>query len=86
MDDRVPGIGRCLTAEESQELQVAWGGLQSALQPLGKLVQRAADVDCDELHDTFLNVSDDFEKVAHLIMRAKQIRLLHSGHIPAEGS
>ena len=81
MDEKVPGIDRCLTTEESQELQVAWSGLQTALQPLGELVQHGAEVDFDELHATFLNVSNDFEKVAHLIMRAKQIRLLHSGHI-----
>ncbi len=86
MNETAPGSEKCLTTEESQELQAAWSGLQAALRPLGELVQRATDIDCDELHDTFLNVSDDFDKVEHLIMRAKQIRLIRAGHIHAEGS
>ena len=80
MDETVPSTDRCLTTSERRELQAAWASLQSALQPLGDLVGQADLVDCDKLHETFLSLSDEFEKVEHLIMRAKQIRLLHAGH------
>ena len=86
MDQMAPGSDRCLTSDEAQELHTAWTGFEAALRPLGALVQRATDIDCDELHDTFLTVADDFERVEHVIMRAKQFRLMRSGHIRADGS
>ena len=80
MDETIPSTNMCLTTAERRELQQAWTRMLAALQPLGDLVDHADEVDCNMLHQAFLKLADEFENVEHLVMRAKQIRLLHAGH------
>lgn len=84
MSERIPGSDKCLTVDERRDLEVAWAEMQVSLGPVGELVGHADEVDCDELHAAFLNLSNAFDKVEHLIMRSKQIRLIrttHAGHV-----
>ena len=84
MSETIPGSDKCLTFDERRDLEAAWAAMQMALEPVAELVGRADEVDCDELHEAFLNLSNAFDKVEHLIMRSKQIRLIrttHAGHM-----
>ena len=76
MDDTNPSGERCLTSDERRELEANWRAFQAELQPFGEMVEHAAEVDCDELHDAFLRVADVFDEVERVVMRAQQIRLL----------
>ncbi len=76
MDDMNPSEERCLTPEERRELEGSWRAFQMELQPFGEMVEHAAEVDCDELHDAFLRLADVFDEVERVVMRAQQIRLL----------
>jgi hypothetical protein len=71
---------RCLTDDERAELTASWTTLQSALEVVGSQVAGADPIDCDQLHAAFLQLSDAYEGVEHLVMRAKQWRLLHAAH------
>lgn len=80
MDQLDPQTEQCLTDDERAELRSAWIALQSALDPIGKQVTGAEPVDCDQLHGSLLALSDAYEQVEHLVMRARQWRLLHAAH------
>ena len=83
MSESIPGSDKCLTFDERRDLETAWAAMQVSAGFVGELVGRADEVDCDELHEAFLNLSNAFDKVEHLIMRSKQIRLIrttHAGH------
>ncbi len=80
MDELVPGTQRCMTPDERRELQAAWADLRTAIQPFTGMVDHADEIDCSALHAAFLSLTDEFDKVEHLVMQAQQIRQLHAGH------
>jgi hypothetical protein len=80
MDRLDPQTERCLTDDERTELTAGWKTLQSALEVVGSQVAGADPIDCDQLHESFLQLSDAYEGVEHLVMRAKQWRFLHAAH------
>jgi hypothetical protein len=75
-----PANEQCLTPEEQRELQELWAELQAALGPVGTRIESTEDVDCDQLYTQFLRLGDAFEAFEHVLMRTKQIRMLHSAH------
>lgn len=75
-----PGNEQCLTPEEQRELQQHWEALQAALGPVGTQIESTENVDCDQLYTQFLRLGDAFEAFEHVLMRTKQVRILHSTH------
>ena len=80
MDRLDPQTEKCLTDDERAELSAGWHSLQNALASVGGQIEGPDPVDCDVLHAAFLELSDAYEQVEHLVMRAKQWRLLHAAH------
>ncbi len=71
----------CLNDQERVALQRAWRQMRATFAPMDELIERAEHVDCDELHDRCVAISDGFEEVEHLIMLAKQMRTIEG--VPA---
>ena len=80
MDHTNPVGETCLTVEERRDLEAAWSGFQQAFEPMSAIVARVDEVDCEELHSTFLQLADAFEQVERAVMRSRQVRLVHAAH------
>ena len=78
MDQPDPREETCLTPEERQEVDAAWQTLQTALQPVGAMIDQGDLIDCDDLHTAFLLLADTFERLERAVMRPQQIRLHHA--------
>jgi len=75
-----PANEQCLTPEEQRELEEHWEALQAALGPVGTQIKSTEDVDCNQLYTQFLQLGDAFEAFEHVLMRTKQVRMLHASH------
>ena len=80
MDHLTPEQQKCMTADERAELEAAWKAVQPFWQSLGQIIEGPEQIDCDALHESFLQLADTFDEVERLIMRAKQFRLMQATH------
>lgn len=80
MENLNPANEQCLTPDEQRELREHWAALQAALVPVAARIESTENVDCDELYTQFLLLGDAFEAFEHVLMRTKQIRMLHAAH------
>ena len=79
--DQVNPVGEtCLTAEERRDLEATWHAFQQSLAPMDAIVARVDQVDCEDLHSTFLRLVDAFDQVERAVMRSRQVRLVHAAH------
>lgn len=67
---------RCLSRDEAHELQEAWQAVMVMQTPVAQIVGQGDTIDCDALHEAFLELCDTYDAFERLVMRAKQIRLL----------